>query len=296
MRHPWLKMTALVLTIFGLSACAQFQREERPPPVAPPVPVAEPAFERLMLMVGAQEISEALQNREALGVTLNQVLFGVDSGKRLGDDELASLLEFASSEEVTADALRDRLEGSDALNGVAGFSVLQLLHAYVTGEPQPVRGKIREYYFNDEQKGGYLEVDTEVDTVQGGSVVNTDRYFWAIAVRPETYRVVDRVGPPSADPFPETVDFPPAAVDESNPDSIWGRNLDQKLFGEGTGVVVIAVRKNNVLLDTDHPLYESTAASCIDLLFWGYPRRSELPKQRYYCLGRCADPQVVNTP
>jgi hypothetical protein len=298
MRRPWLMTIVAVITIFGLSACAQMQREERAaaPVAAPgPAPAAEEAYDAWALMVDAEPISDVLENRERALGTLNDVLFGEGSGKRFNDDQLAALLEQAESDETTAADLRTTLEGSNALSGIAGFSVVQFLRAYVTGEAQRVRGKIRQYYFNDDEKGGYLEVDTVVETLQGGSVVDNDTYFWAIAIRPGTYRVVDREDPPTTDPFPNTVDFSDEAVDTSNPDSIWGRNLDQKLFGKGTGIVVIAVRKNGVLLPTTHYLYESSEDSCIDLLFWGYPRKTELPKQRYYCLGRCAHPQVVNT-
>jgi hypothetical protein len=294
MKRPWLITIVAVITIFGLSSCAQMQREERAAaPVAAPEPpsVAEEAYDPWALMVDAEPIAEVLGNRERL----NDVLFGEDSGKGFNDDQLAALLDQAESDETTAEALRTTLEGSNALSGIAGFSVVQYLRAYVTGEPQRVRGKIRQYYFNDDEKGGYLEVDTVVETLQGGSVVDTDTYFWAIAIRPETYRVVDREDPPTTDPFPDTVDFSDEAVDPSNPDSIWGRNLDQKLFGEGTGIVVVAIRKNGDLLPTTHYLYDSSEDSCIDLLFWGYPPKTELPKQRYYCLGRCAHPQVVNT-
>jgi hypothetical protein len=152
-----------------------------------------------------------------------------------------------------------------------------------------VRGKIHKYYFNDDQKGGYLEVNTEVDTEVGG-VTHTDKYFWAIAVRPGTYRVVDRDDSMPEDPFPDTVEFPMGAYAD-----IVDRHLDQKLFAEGTGIVVIAVKKNGVLLPFWRPEYASTADSCIDMMFWGYPRESELPQQKYYCLGRCKHPAVINT-
>jgi len=299
MKHQWFNRIAVVITIFGLSACVQAQREDMAAArVATPEPplVTEEEYKPLDLMVGMDPVALAIEDRERALDTLNDILLGEDSSRRFNDDELAALLEQAQSDEVTAADLRAALDGNDALSGIAGYSVLQFLHAYVTGERQPVRGKIRKYYFNDEQKGGYLEVDTEVDTVQGGSVVKTDKYFWAIAIRPDTYRVVDRVGPPSTDPFPNTVLFPPELLDETSDESIWGRNLDQKLFGQGTGVVVVGVKKNDVLLDpTTHPFYESTAASCVDLMFWGYPPRSELPQQRFYCMGRCSHPPVLNT-
>jgi hypothetical protein len=303
MKREWLNAIVAVVTILGLSACAQTQREEAAAPMAMAVPEAAPEVEEAYvpwnLYVETEEHSEeievVLRNRARARDLLNDMLFGEGSDRRFNDDELAALLRQVQNDETTAENLRTTLEGSNALSGIAGDSVVQFLHAYVTGEAQTVRGKIRKYYFNDDEKGGYLEVDTEVDTLQGGSVVKTDKYFWAIAVRPETYRVVDRVGPPSTDPFPNTVVFSANALREDNPKGIWQRRLDQKLFAKGTGIIVIAVRKNGVLLPTTDRRYISNSDSCIDLLFWGYPPKSELPKQRFYCMGRCAHPQVVNT-
>jgi hypothetical protein len=303
MKRQWLNAIVVAVTIFGLSACAQIQREEAAAPMAMAVPEAAPEVEEAYVPWNlyveteehSEEIVDVLKDRARARDLLNEMLFGEGSDRRFNDDELAALLRQAQNDETTGEDLRTTLGGSNALSGIAGDSVVQFLHAYVTREPQNVRGKIRKYYFNDDEKGGYLEVDTVVETSQGGSVVDTDNYFWAIAVRSETYRVVDREDPPTTDPFPNTVVFSQNAVNESNPQGIWLRNLDQKLFAEGTGVVVIAVRKNGVLLPTTDRRYVSNSDSCIDLLFWGYPPKSELPKQRFYCMGRCAHPQVVNT-
>jgi hypothetical protein len=280
------------VVIFGVSACAQTQQEPMAAPTAKPVSTPagyEDSFDEWKLGVDGQSITAFLENRADASITLNKVLFGEDSGIRMNDEQLAALLELAENDETTAEELRAALNGSDSLNGLAGFSVRQVLHAYVTGEPQPVRGKIREYSYDRDHRGGYLEVDTEVETLQGG-VVHTDEYFWAIGVRPGTYEIVE-LGNDPAHPFPGTpIQFGPTKAAE-----IADRRLDQKLWAQGTGIVVLGVWRNGSPLPAGHPWLDSTAASCIDLMFWGFPPKSELPRQRSYCLGRCAHPLVINT-
>ena len=293
-----LNLMVATMVILGVAACAQTQREERPAPTTSAAPVTEApeyaeAFDEWILGVARQPVAELVQNREKARPILKEVLFGDDLPPQFVNDDdfdqyAAALLELVESDEPTPE-LRERLMGSTALNGVAGLPVLQFLHAYVTGVPQPVRGKIRHYYFNDDQKSGYLEVGTEVDTVVGG-VVHTDRYLWQIAVRPGTYEVVEHSGDPN-DPFPGTLQFSSRKLAD-----IAARKLDTKLWATGHGIVVVAVKKNDVLLDPlTSPLYVTNEDSCIDMMFWGYPPRSELPRQKSYCLGRCAQPLVINT-
>lgn len=286
------------VVILGLAACAQTQREQRPAPTTSAAPVTKApeypeAFDEWRLGVDRQPVAELVKDPEKARPVLKEVLFGDDLPQQFANDDefdqyAAELLELVESDDASPE-LREKLMGSTALNGVAGIPVLQFLHAYVTGVPQSVRGKIRHYYFNDDQKSGYLEVDTEVDTLQGGTV-HTDKYLWQIAVRPGTYEVVEHSGDPN-DPFPGTLQFSSGKLAD-----IAARKLDTKLWATGQGIVVIAVKRNGVLLDpATHPLYVTNADSCIDMMFWGYPPRSELPRQPSYCLGRCAHPLVINT-
>lgn len=249
-----------------------------------------------MLMVGGVPIEELIVQREEARRVLLEVL-----GSDYSDERLAELLARAQEDDVRASGL------PEALTGIPGFTVLQLLGAYLEPElERKVSGKIRHYYFNKTRRSGYLEVDTVVDTLQDGRIIETDEYFWAIAVRPETFDVVLRCDinpddPNGCDdngnaPFLDTLALPDAALDETNKDGIWKRGLDHKLWAKGTGIVVVGVIRNGVLLSPDHhPLYVSNEDSCIDLMFAGYPPVSELPPQPGYCLGRCEHPEVVNT-
>lgn len=292
MKRSGTKIIATVVSICGLFSCAQTQREVAAPAVTEIPPAAtesptanEEGFEDWSLIVDGMTIEDLLEDRATAGALLREVL-----DADLNDEELVALLALAKEDTTTLADLRERLGDSDRLSGIDALPIVQFLTAYVNGEQQKVRGKIRQYYFNDEEKGGYLEVDTIVETLQGGVVTETDTYFWAIAVRPPTYQVIDHSGDRD-DPFPGTLPLMEPKLTE-----IEMRKLDQKLWAKGPGIVIIAVERNGVLLPTTNYLYTSTAASCIDMMFWGYPPRSELPiKQEAFCLGRCQHPMVVNT-
>lgn len=295
----WVVGFALVAIIVSLSACVQHQdRMALMATAHAEDEVDREGLDNWMLMAGGMPIEELIVQREEARRVLLEVL-----GYDYDDEQLAELLAMAREDDVKASDL------PDALTGIPGFTVLQLLEAYLEPElERKVSGKIRHYYFNDDNKGGYLEVDTVVDTLRDGEIVHTDTYFWAIAVRPETFEVVPRCDinpddPNGCDdngnaPFLDTLALPAKRLDPNDPekDSIWQRGLDHKLWAEGTGIVVVGVIRNGVLLSPDHhPLYVSNEDSCIDLMFAGYPPVSELPPQPGYCLGRCAHPEVVNT-
>ncbi len=150
-------------------------------------------------------------------------------------------------------------------------------------------GKIRHYYFNDDTAGGYIEVDTTISITLNGNRVWQRQHFWAIAVAPDTYQVIKKKQDRN-NPFPDTVMF----SDEKLAD-IEARLLDHKLFAKGPGIIVIAVYEDGVLLPQSHADYQSGPDSCIDLMFRGRPRESELPTQKDYCLGRCKHPYIINT-
>lgn len=293
----WAVGFALVAIIVSLSACMWSQdRMELMEIAHAEDEVDREGLDDWMLMAGGMPIEELIVQREEARRVLLEVL-----GYDYDDEQLAELLAMAREDDVRASDL------PDALTGIPGFTVLQLLGAYV--EPaleRKVSGKIRKYYFNDDKKDGYLEVDTVVDTLDDGVIVKTDTYSWVITVQPETFTVVPRCDinpddPNGCDdngnmPFLDTLALPEAALLQDNPDGIWQRGLDHKLWAKGTGIVVDRVIRNGVLLSPEHhPLYVSNEDSCIDLMFAGYPPVSELPPQPGYCLGRCAHPMVVNT-
>lgn len=301
----WVVGSAIMAVVVSLSVGLQLQGRMALMTTAHAEDVVDrEGLDDWMLMAGGMPIEELRAQPEMARQVLRDVL-GPDY-RDYPDEELDKKLA-----ELLAKAGEDGVRAADlpeALTGIPGFTVLQLLKAYLEPElERKVSGTIRHYYFNfnDDRKGGYLEVDTVVDTLRNGEIVETDTYFWAIAVRPETFEVVLRCDinpddPNGCDdngnmPFLDTLALPDKALEEDNQDGIWVRGLDHKLWAKGTGIVVVGVIRNGVLLSPGDPLYASNADSCIDLMFAGYPPVSELPPQPGYCLGRCAHPEVVNT-
>lgn len=210
-------------------------------------------------------------------------------------------------------------ETPDDFTGFCGFSTIQGYLAtigYLDDGEQPlvVKGRIRDWFYNNDFLTGHLSVDVWIDYSRrvGGQRVPTKREIlhWDIVVEndnlddPDTgYKVVNRRGPESinnTDPFPGTIRLPEAALDPSDGDSIWKRGLDHKLFARGKSIVVRNVyRKIDdgpiKRLDDRHAFYKMTRCSCIDIMFKGHPPALELPEQRSYCLGRCDHPPIVNS-
>jgi hypothetical protein len=188
-----------------------------------------------------------------------------------------------------------------ALRGIGSFGVRLLARSYFFGEVQKVQGKIRDYVYDEGTKGGHLAVDVRTliftsakDRDLGKPPIRTELLHWDIDVD-GVYEVHSR-GLDFLDPFPDVdLALPGYAIA-----SIWIRDLRYKLHAKGTGIVVRHIYRkiddNPIeLLPTTDPLYASTDASCIDLLFHPYPPELELPPQIGYCLGRCDHPAIVNT-
>lgn len=180
-----------------------------------------------------------------------------------------------------------------SLSGLDGHYARLALEAALARSPRPkvrLSGLITHYRFNEGTRSGYLEVDTKDILYVNGNREVLNEYTWWIAVRHQGYIVQERQEDSSGLQFPGTIPLPPGA--EANLDD---RGLDHKLFAEGDPIEVLGVVKNGQLLPADHPYYDSSDASCIDLLFNGGPPREQLPDQHAYCLGRCAHPWIVNT-
>jgi hypothetical protein len=220
-----------------------------------------------------------------------------------------------------------------ASEGLGGLAVHPFLTAYSARflEDRPafrvkVGGKACDYAFapnaDNPYKGtGHLSInmlheyfanDEELRTCTPSK---TEFYHWRIklcnAVIHRRYDV-DESGSEHGsfpnNPFPDLdVTFPAPALDPNDPRSIWCRCLDHKLFIMGEDVKVEHIYRqicSNVpqpededfhLLDRSDPLYKSTAESCVDIMFRGYPPLAGLPEQREYCIGRCGHPDLVNT-
>ena len=203
----------------------------------------------------------------------------------------------------------------EALKGIGGISTIILLQRlfFIDGKPiatKVVYGKIRDYTFIDETKRGHLSVDVCTDDRQTGE---RELFHWDVEVLGdvkvpgEGFTVIPRDDTKPNDPFSLLPDFqmPDAALDATNPHSIWARGLDHKLGAKGIGIKVRnvyhrklsnAIRPRLERLDSMHHYYKSTPDSCIDLFTRGYPPATfgELVGNDY-CLGRCAQPAIYNS-
>ena len=193
-----------------------------------------------------------------------------------------------------------------------------------------ITGKIREYSFHPHEPygpigNGRLIVDVvhqKFDEMRAPSdpmPTQTEEYQWTVQLR--NARVLSRndegyyeypfpslQGNPDVSPGgdrkpkdPVKVVFPKEATNPCNPNGIWRRGLDHKIYAEGGEEIIIEeiLRSINggpkTPLPANHPWRQITPESCVDLMFKGYPPAEYLPVQREYCLGRCAHPVIVNS-
>jgi hypothetical protein len=192
-------------------------------------------------------------------------------------------------------------EVPEALQGISGFISILVLKKLLIQVHPVVRGKIRDYIFDERTKSGHVSVDMCIDRNQF--------YHWDIEVLDGEYGVHFRIpaDPQNPDypdnPFPDVdLKLPAAATDPNDKRSVWFRNLEYKLHALGDRIQVrhIYYRGPTVpdltRLDSQHKLYTATNASCIDLFTEDYPPATigEL-RQKDYCLGRCEHPAIVNT-
>jgi hypothetical protein len=259
--------------------------------IAAPVMAQAPdqeGFEPWVTMVDEAPIAEALADRSRGAAVVERLLGNAD--QEFVRELLASLRQGV--------AFRGDVRGvPSALGGIAGSVVIPFLEAYANNTAAPeISGRIKDYVFDQADLSGHLAVETRVEHPPSEThpLGLIERFHWDIEVLPGTYQVIPHSGDRD-DPFPDTVAFDPAKLND-----IERRRLDHKLFAQGPG---IRVRHVYQILDDDsiqrlhnnHPYYASTLDSCIDLMFAGPPPAIRLPPQPGYCLGRCAQPAVVNS-
>lgn len=286
MRQRILPTAIAVLLALGLAACGTLQKEAAKAP-------ADDLTETTVYINGAAfGALGTLRLREVLS-EIEGIDLATPADRRKTE---AFLTRLRAGEIGAADAV------PPALRGLAGFEVREQLEVAVAPVDAQLSktfaGKIRAYLFNENTGAGYLEVETRVTTRVQGTPVSVDRYYWWIAVGAaggDGFTVHERQDSQPDNPFPGTINLPAEAKAFDNPDGIWQRGLDHKLFAQGETIAVLAVTRNGRLLPPDDPVYSTSPASCIDLLLRGYPPRETLPEQRAYCLGRCEHPMILNT-
>ncbi len=229
--------------------------------------------------------------------------------------------------------LSDIYEGSTpkgetppTFGGMCGFSTIVAIRDLMdvldrTDRPfRRVEGKIRDYVFHVDKREerpnnrvatghGHLAVEMRRVRLQrsyGGNITTVlETLHWDIEIIRNGFEVVTRNGssndvPDKGKIFPATITLPDFARNPDDPDSVWKRKLDHKLFAKGKSIKVRHVYRQIdngplELLPDRHAFYKVTDCSCVDIMFKGFPPELKLPSQDGYCLGRCDHPLIVNS-
>ena len=207
-----------------------------------------------------------------------------------------------------------KVPGLTGIGGVMGHAFLEAARdALLSGNYDRQRrveislhGQIEDYSFNEADGSGSITSVTYIDrtVIPSGSGVpktRTRAYKWEIEIEAGGFTVVEKGSDPHA-PFPGTMQF----SDEMK-QRIDSLGFQYKLWASGTKIKVNKVwfkpnakNPNWRELKKTNPkfakLYEPDANNCIDMLFVDRPPASlDGMGPPFYCLGRCANPLIVNT-
>jgi hypothetical protein len=249
-------------------------------------------------------------------------LFGL--GIDASAEELTALLRRLQAIRRTGDYPRESVAVPEPLQGLAGLSTTLVLQRLLPLDDDPLEkrilmGRIRDYTFDEVARRGHLAVDTCTDIADADPADGDQReyYHWDIDIAAGGFIVEKRVEPTvladnqlsyPADPFPGiSLAFPDFSLDPDDPRSIWHRGLDHKLHARAKAVTITDIYYRKLAGTADEvrlrrlendPLYETSDATCVDLLTKGPPPGTfaELVEPTTdYCLGRCAMPPIVNS-
>jgi hypothetical protein len=308
MKRPSINALLVLVTTFGLSSCAQFQREEAPMAMPEAAPATE--YQDLALVVDGVPI-ETLFDSPA---RLRQVVVSLaDTENPERIQEWIDIIESPDGNAADVPA---------SLRGIAGFSVVQVFRAYLASLTEApfnikARGRIDDYVYDATEQAGHLAVTVRYEIFEtpashaSGVPDLVKEYHWDFEVT-EDYVVVPHSGDPK-DPFPNTLEHLPldriAGKPNENPPL---PPLVNKLWAKGKGIVLrhvyevlsptSIVRLPDQPPNNPHPYYVSTDESCLDMM-WSGPVpavKTEPWGPPAYCLGRCgrgANPplEIVNT-
>ena len=170
-----------------------------------------------------------------------------------------------------------------------------------------ISGQITNYSFNRTTGSGALEVITNftrtvVPVGQGAPPSNTEAYRWQVSVQDGGFVVVERDDGAPDGPFPGTLPFT-----QEMKDRVDSLGFTRKLWAKGNKIQVDRVwhkkansSKFQEVFATQpkySKLFETDSESCIDMMFVGEPPETfaDLQGPPMYCLGRCAQPFIINT-
>jgi len=279
----------------------------------------------MKFMVEGKDFDVLLETKESLENGIKKFAKEYGSFSNLGDliQKMRAKNESSSND--------DKALGFTGFGGALGHEALTIIDAEAV-EPGDtynternvvvsLEGKIIHYKFtpdptNPTRGNAELTVITAVSSrkyLPNGMISpNAKRvgYKWQLEVINNGFDVIGHSGNDD-DPFQNTMEFSQAMKDR-----VKSLNFKIKLWAKGTNIIVHNVWRRESFnwnaannnswwgnaLDEDSDewgrLYEQTAESCIDIMFASDNPPvdlSGLGAPPYYCLGRCANPAIVNS-
>lgn len=187
-------------------------------------------------------------------------------------------------------------------SGLAGISVRSFLRAAdhtllgaSFGHPivnYTTVGQLEAYNYSSSGESCLrVRMTTTAERANGNDV--TVAYRWTVF---GNFQVAQRDNNDAMDVFP-TADMGLLKIS-----AVMAGDYDRKLWASGAMIRVTKVERKNgngpfVPLPLSNPLYQTTAESCIDMMFVGDPPVTLPPDAAppFYCLGRCDNPPLINT-
>jgi hypothetical protein len=204
--------------------------------------------------------------------------------------------------------------GLTGLGGIFGHALLKAAEAKSPAgmfEPDlkiiiDARGHIDGYFFDHQDKGGYLNVTTQITIGMPNGTVDIDRFRYEVGIGDNVFQVL---GKNTADPnnvFPGG-DIPVNAQTAApfnyklwakgvliKVERLWVDHDDDGFFEPNERVMM---RDHGDWRDNYRHLLLPDSEACIDMMFLFYPPETLPPGAAppYYCLGRCKNPPLINT-
>lgn len=204
--------------------------------------------------------------------------------------------------------------GLNGLGGIFGHAMLKAAEAKAPGGTYEAanvvtidaRGHIDGYFFDHQQDGGYLHVTTEITIGFPNGNVDVDRYRYEVEIGNNTFDVIDKDTSDSTDVFPGTDLQIPAEMAAGFNYKLWAKGAQirvRRLWVDHNDNAVfepnerVTTANHGDWRDNYRNLLRADPDACIDMMFAHYPPETLPPgaSPPFYCLGRCANPPLINT-
>jgi hypothetical protein len=212
---------------------------------------------------------------------------------------------------------RSRENISRGLTGLGGIFGHALLNAAEAKSPAGMfdaalkitidsRGHIDGYFFDHENKGGYLNVTTQITIGMPNGNVDVDRFRYEVAIGANVFQVLGKNATDPNNVFPGS-DIPVNAQTAApfnyklwakgvliKVERLWVDHDDDGFFEPNERVMM---RDHGDWRDNYRNLLLPDPEACIDMMFLHYPPETLPPGAAppFYCLGRCKNPPLINT-